>query len=74
MDCLIHIDIIGIDLSILYFKGSQVLANSADPDKMLLIVAFHLGIHCLPKYLFVGIQNKKSQLGFNSLCLVAFQK
>ena len=21
--------------------------------------AFHLGLHCLPKYLFTGIQNKK---------------
>ena len=59
MDCLIRIDVIGIDLSILYFKGSQVLANSADPDKMPLIAAFHLGFCRMAKYLFVGIQNKR---------------
>ena len=23
--------------------------------------AFHLGLHCLPKYLFTGIQNKKDK-------------
>ena len=27
-----------------------VLANSADPDKLPHCVAFHLGLHCLPKY------------------------
>ena len=26
------------------------LANSADPDEMPHYVAFHLGLHCLPKY------------------------
>ena len=31
-----------------------VLANSADPDEMPYYVAFHLGFHCLPKYLFRG--------------------
>ena len=34
----------------LYF----VLANSADPDEMTHYAAFHLGLHCLPKYLFKG--------------------
>ena len=27
-----------------------VIANSVDPDKMLHYAAFHLGLHCLPKY------------------------
>ena len=27
-----------------------VLANSADPDEMPHDVAFHLGLHCLPKF------------------------
>ena len=27
-----------------------VLANSADPDEMPHHAAFHLGLHCLPKY------------------------
>ena len=63
-----------MDVSILYFKVSQVeiskfqkflslkivliLANSEDPDEMPHYVAFHLGLHCLPKYLFTGIQNE----------------
>ena len=51
-----------MNLSILYFYGSQVkkkknsvlkivfiLANSADPDEMLPYAAFHLDLHCLPK-------------------------
>ena len=42
---------------ILYFflwRFDFVLANSADSDEMLHYVAFHLGLHCLPKYLFRG--------------------
>ena len=27
-----------------------VLANSEDPDEMPHYAAFHLGLHCLPKY------------------------
>ena len=51
--------------SILYIEGSQVRifkknfvvlslvqANIADPDEMLHYAAFHLGLHCLPKYPF----------------------
>ena len=30
------------------------LANSADSDEMQHYAAFHLGLHCLPKYLFRG--------------------
>ena len=37
----------------------HILANSADPDEMLLNAAYHLGLCCLPKYLFTGIQNEK---------------
>ena len=29
-----------------------ILANRADPDEMPLYAAFHLGLHCLPKYPF----------------------
>ena len=39
-------------------------ANSADPDKMVHYVPFHLGLHCLLKYLFAGIQNEKDKYGF----------
>ena len=61
-----HIDRISMGLPIVYFKGSQVdflkysvylsleivfiLANSAEPDEMQHHAAFHLGLHCLPKY------------------------
>ena len=38
-----------------------ILVNSADPDEMPPYVAFHLGLHCLPKYLFTSYQNEKGQ-------------
>ena len=34
-----------------------VLTNSADPDGMRHYAAFHLGLHCLPKYLCTSIQS-----------------
>ena len=33
-----------------------ILANSGDPDEMQHYAAFHLSLHCLPKYLFGGFQ------------------
>ena len=36
-----------------------VLANSKDPDEMPHFVAFHLGLHCAPKYLFRGLRSIK---------------
>ena len=41
-----------------------ILANSADPDEILPYVSFHLGLHCLPKYLFTNIQNEKVKKKF----------
>ena len=38
----------------LSLKINCVLAKSADPDEKLHNVTFHLGLHCLSKYLFVG--------------------
>ena len=32
-----------------------IVANSADPDEMSLYATFHLGLHCLPKYLFAQV-------------------
>ena len=65
VDFPIHIDTISMDLSILYFKGSQVKNSkilhisvsqqTVDPTEM-------SGLHCLLKYLFTGIQNEKSIL------------
>ena len=36
-----------------------VLANSAYPDEMLHYVAFHLGLHYLPKYPLVCVRSTK---------------
>ena len=36
-----------------------MLANSADPDEMQHYAAFHLGLHCLPKYLSKGFTYTK---------------
>ena len=38
----------------LSLKNDLFLANSADPDEMPHYAPFHLGVHCLPKYLFMG--------------------
>ena len=46
----------------LLLKIAFILANSADPDEMLHIAAVHLGLHCLPKYLFIIIQNVKKNI------------
>ena len=63
IDYPIHVYTMSIELSILYFKGSQlkisikrcnsikivfIQANSKDPDEMHPYVAFHL--QCLPEY------------------------
>ena len=36
----------------LLLKTVLILANSAGPDEMLPKAAFHVDLHCLPKYLF----------------------
>ena len=38
----------------LSLKIDFVLANNAYPDEMPHNAAFHLGLHCLPKYSFRG--------------------
>ena len=52
---------ISFDLSMYYLslKIVFILANSNGPDEMPPYVAFHLGLHCLPKHLFTGIKNEK---------------
>ena len=44
---------------VLSLKAVLILANSADSDEMQHYVAFHLDLHCLPKYLFRGFQYTK---------------
>ena len=56
----------------MYFKGLQVKiskfwcicvhkANNAGLDEMSPYTAFHLLLHCLPKYLFTGMQKEYHQ-------------
>ena len=44
---------------LLSLKIILILANSADPDEMQPHAAFHLGLHCLPKYPLRGFPNTK---------------
>ena len=39
----------------LSLKVVFIIANSADPDEMLLYMAFYMGLHWLSKYLSTGI-------------------
>ena len=39
----------------------EILANSVDPDEMQHYAAFHLGLHCLPKYPLRGFLNTKGK-------------
>ena len=41
-------------------KLKIVSANRADRDEMPYSVAFHLGLHCMQKYLFRGYMSTKS--------------
>ena len=43
----------------LFLKNGLILTNSADSDAMSLYAAFHLGLQCLPQYLYTGIQSEK---------------
>ena len=38
-----------MSLKVVFISANSAL--SADPDELLLYEAFHLGLHCLPKYL-----------------------
>ena len=41
-----------IKIVILSLEIVFILANGEDPDEMPHDVTFHLGLHCLPKYVF----------------------
>ena len=71
MDCPRHVDRMSI-WSRLYFRGSQVEMMHFCPEDLFLslqkvqillkcriFAAFHLGLQCLPKYMFAGIQNER---------------
>ena len=51
--------IISKNILFLSLKIDFVTANSADLDEMPLHAAFHLGLHCLPKYPFRGFWSSK---------------
>ena len=47
-----------------------ILVNSADPDEVPPYAAFHLGLHCLPKYLFTDMQNKKVNFSIKTFAMI----
>ena len=55
---------------LLPLKINFVLTNSKDHDEMLLYVAFHLGLHCLPNYIH-GIRRRRKGYFENQLTLSA---
>ena len=51
----------------MYFSVPKIvliLANNEAPDEMPQSVAFHLGLHCLPKYPFMVSQLIRVGLGY----------
>ena len=48
------------------------IANSEEPDEMSHNAAFHLGLLCLPQYLFTGTQNRKEDIN-NKIAIVQGQ-
>ena len=75
MDSSFWIDTINLGYTIVHIKGCRVIifkkycillsedlftfTNSVDPDEMQHYAAFHLDLHCLPKYPFRGFQYTK---------------
>ena len=51
--------IISKNIVFLSLKIDFVLANSEDPNEMLHHAAFHLGLRCFSKYLFMGFCSTK---------------
>ena len=49
-----------------------ILANSVDPDEMPPYAAFHLVLHCLPKYLFTSIKELTVKVTFLFLPLLHY--
>ena len=51
--------IISKNTAFLSLKIDYVLANTVNPNEMLIHAGFHLDIHCLPLYWFRGFQYTK---------------
>ena len=66
--------IVIISKSIIFLspKIGCVLANSADPDEMPHYAAFHLGLPCLPKYLFWGYWSSRAKSIFKREIAIIF--
>ena len=54
--------------SILLSEYLLTLTNSVDPDEMQHYAAFHLGLHCLQKYLFRGLLKNYCYLSLMVTC------
>ena len=51
-----------------FSKIKFVLTNSVGPDEMPHYAAFHLGLHCLPKYLRGFLSPKELKSLFTNAC------
>ena len=71
---ILHIKLKRSGWSNVYIEGSQVIVspkmyfflvseNNVEPDEIPHYVAFHMGLHCLPKYPFRGFQYTKGLFG-----------
>ena len=53
------VEILDNNYVVMALQIGLILGNSADPNEMPHYAAFHLCLHCLPKYLSTGTQNEK---------------
>ena len=73
--CILPIVYIGYKIKYILFlslKIDFILANSSDTDEMPHHAAFHLGLHCLPKYPFMGSGPKRVKDAVRFCCLLFY--
>ena len=59
---MVHCIFEGLHVTIVFLKIDFVLANRPDTDEIPHNAAFHLGLHCPPKYPFRGIRTVQKGL------------
>ena len=66
IDFSIHFETIALKQSIRWCSFVLYLADSVDPDEIPHSAVFHHGLHCLPRFLFTGIQNRNCYHGLKT--------
>ena len=75
MDSSFRLDTINLGFqkkSFIFWSEDFFSATSVDPDEMQHNAAFHLGLHCLQKYLFSGSKSPSSVLINESVAIIVF--